>query len=121
MVADSVNGGTSSRTNLTERKNRPRLGAFSCGCDVEGMLLTVGAGVFPLPDPGRPWAKLDIVTVRARNKRTTCGDFMAGPQCVWAQLYASRRTPDIKCFGYSGAVSSRSGLSAFYRPHRSLC
>ncbi|PYX15910.1 MAG: hypothetical protein DMG87_17780, partial [Acidobacteria bacterium] len=60
------------------------LGAFSCGCDVEGMLLTVGAGVFPLPDPGRPWAKLDIVTVRARNKRTTCGDFMAGPQCVGA-------------------------------------
>src|SRR5205807_144650 len=81
MVADSVSGVPSSRTTLPERKNRPRLGVFSCGCDVEGMLLTVGAGVFPLPDPGRPWAKLDIVRVRARNKRTTCGDFMAGPQC----------------------------------------
>src|SRR5207249_11342031 len=81
MVADSVSGVPSSRTTLPERKNRPRLGVFSCGCDVEGMLLTVGAGVFPHPDLGRTWAKLDIVRVRARNKRTTCGDCMAGPQC----------------------------------------
>src|SRR5436305_13947885 len=81
MVADSVSGVPSSRTTLPERKNRPRLGVFSCGCDVEGMLLTVGAGVFPLPDPGQPWAKLDIARVRARNKRTTCGDYMAGPHC----------------------------------------
>src|SRR5881409_345759 len=119
MVADSVRGVPSSRTTLPERKNRPRLGVFSCGCDVEGMLLTVGAGVFPLPDPGRPWAKLDIVRVSEKQENNMRGFHGRPPVC--AQLYASRRTTDIKCFGYSGAVSSRSGLSAFYRPHRSLC